>query len=65
MVENVVDLPAKLQRTFLAEFEILEEREIVVEDRRHAHSVSWHVSDLSGSKWLRETRHVESSRRSG
>ena len=65
MVENVVDLPAQLQRTFLAELEILEEREIVVEDRRHSHRVAWHVADLSRSSRLRKTSNIESSRRSG
>src|SRR6185503_17526318 len=65
VIENVVDLPAKLQRTSLAEFEILKEREIVVEDRRHAHRVAWHVADLPRRKRLRKTTDVESSRRAG
>ena len=65
MVENVVDFPPKLQCTSLAKFEILEKREIVVEDRRHAHRVTRHVADLSGSKWFCKTSDVESSWCSG
>src|SRR5262249_24545834 len=65
VVENIVDLPAELQRALLAELEILEEREIVVEDRRHPHRVARHVADLSRRKRFRKTRDVESSRRAG
>src|SRR6185503_11259393 len=58
VIENVVDLPAQLQRASLAEFEILKERKIVVKDRRHAHRVAWHVADLPRRKRLRETTDV-------
>ena len=55
MVEDVVDLPSKLERTVLADFDVLEKGEIVVEDARHSYGIARHVSDLSGCERLRET----------
>ena len=62
MVENVVDLPAKLQRMFLAELDVLKEGQVVVEDARHAHSVPWHVTNLASRKRFGEATHIERSR---
>ncbi len=65
MIENIIDLPTQLQRSFFVELDVLEEREIVVEDRRQAHSVARHVADLARRERLRETVDVESARRAG
>ena len=55
MVEDVVDLPTKLNCMLFTNLDVLEERQIVVEDRRHSHCVAWHVADLSRGKGLRKT----------
>ena len=47
MVEDVVDLPTELEIAFLVDPDVLEEREIVVEDAGHANRVPWQVSDLT------------------
>ncbi len=65
MVENVVDLPTQLQRTILtAHRNVLEQRHVVVEDRRHAQRVSRRVADVAQTRRPRKTIHVDDVRRS-
>ena len=65
MVENVVNLPAKLDRMLFTNFDVFEECQVVIEDIWHPDVVSWLVSDLTCSKGLGETSYIEGSRRTG
>ena len=47
MVEDVVNLPTQLEVAFLVDPDVLEEREIVVEDAGHANGISRQVSYLT------------------
>src|SRR6185503_6640889 len=47
VIENVVDLPAKLQNTRLTKRNVLEQRYVAVKRRRHAQRVSRCVTDIA------------------
>ena len=55
VVEDVVDLPPQLNLALLAKLNVLEECQIVVEDRRHAHVVSRRIADLAQSRGRAKT----------
>src|SRR5437870_5783149 len=63
MIEDVIDLPTKLKRALLTKLYVLEERQVVVEDRRHSDRVPRHVANLPGRERLGETCDVEGARR--
>ena len=61
MIEDIVDLPSQLNCMLLTNLDVLEERQVVVEDARHTHIVPWLISDLSESGRLGETCNIKRS----
>ena len=65
VIEDVVNLPTQLQRACLTHRNVLEERDVVVEDRRHAQRIARHVADVPQLSRPRKATDVDYVRRSG
>ena len=60
VVEDIVNLPAKLNFTSLTKFDVFENRDVIIEDRGLTQEVSGQVADKSGASWLAEARGINS-----
>src|SRR5437588_89853 len=51
--------PTQLHLAPLADLEVLEDRKIVVEDRRHAHCISRHIANVTQARRIGETTDID------
>src|SRR5437016_8112918 len=66
VVEYIVNFPAQLDLAPLTQGNVFEERQVIVEDRRHPNEIPAHVADVSQPRWIRKAadiNHVGHSRR--
>src|SRR5205807_2233480 len=57
-VEYIIDLPTQLHLALLTNLKVLEDRKIVVEDRRHAHRISRHIANVTQARRIGETTDI-------